>query len=82
MTASMMKYREEDLRALAGLSDGALWSEVRRMAGEYGFRLGEETPPHEDLEKLRQMLNGEKKLRLSEAGKILAEYRERTKGGR
>lgn len=53
-----MKINSEKLRALAALSDDALWREIRKMAENFGQKIPERTPPHEDMERIRAALSG------------------------
>lgn len=53
-----MKINSEKLRALAALSDDALWCEIRKMAANFGQKIPERTPSHEDMERIRAALSG------------------------
>lgn len=71
-----MKIDKSRLEALAALPDDALWQEVLKMAGSYGYNLPKSTPPHEELEKLRSLVRGTK-INLSDAMKLLNDYKRR-----
>ena len=73
-----MKIQMEKLRALAALPDDALWREARRMASGFGFALSETVPPHEDLERLRDMVRTGERIRLSDAARIVEQYRDKS----
>ena len=68
-----MRIDRSQLEALAALPDDQLWAEVVKMAATYGFSLPSVTPPHQELEKLREMALG-KRINLSEAVRILNQY--------
>lgn len=69
-----MKINKEKLSALAAMPDDALWAEIVKITSSYGLDLPKKTPPHAELEKLRETING-KSLSLLEASKILKNYR-------
>lgn len=70
-----MKLNKEKLDALCALDDDALWREIRGIAAAYGLCLPERTPPHSELEKMREAALGGPKLNLGEAMKILNKQR-------
>lgn len=69
-----MRINKAQLEAIAALPDDKLWATVVNMAKSYGFSLPENTPSHEELEKLRGMVNSEK-INVGEALKLLNNYR-------
>ena len=69
-----MRIDKEQIKAIAALPDDKLWATVVSMAKGYGFSLPEKTPPHEELEKLRSMVNTEK-INVGDAVKLLNNYR-------
>lgn len=71
-----MRIDKTQLEAIAALPDDKLWTTVVGMAKNYGFSLPEKTPSHEELEKLRSMVNAEK-INVSEALRLLNNYRKR-----
>ena len=75
-----MRIDMEKLRALIALPDAELWAQARKMAAEYGFPLAERVPPHEELERLRNMVREGERIRLTDAAKIINQYRERRGG--
>ena len=53
-----MRFDKEKLEALATLPDDKLWAEVLRIADSFGYTLPRETPPHSELEKMRNAVQG------------------------
>jgi hypothetical protein len=72
-----MKLNKEKLSALSSLPNAKMWEEIRKMAGERGFTLPEEVPPPETMEKIRRAMSGAERISLSEAAKIMQNYRKR-----
>lgn len=70
-----MKFNKEQLRALAALPDNELWVQVRKIAGQYGFKLPEPTPSPAELQKLRAVLANPEQIKMSEAIRLVNEYR-------
>ena len=71
-----MRFDKSQLAALAALPDDKLWEEAKKMASKYGFELPKETPPHNQMEKLREMALGSK-INLSDAMRLLNQYKTR-----
>lgn len=74
-----MKLNKQKLEALCALDDNALWREIRSIAATYGIRLPERTPPHSELQKMRDAVSGGGKMNLSEAMKIINSQRQEKK---
>ena len=55
-----MRINKDKLLELAALPDEALWREIVSVGRAHGFSLPERTPPHEELEKLRDTVRGAK----------------------
>ena len=55
-----MRFDKEKLEALAALPDDKLWAEVVRIADSFGYSLPKETPPHNDLQKMRDAVRADK----------------------
>ncbi len=72
-----MRINKQQLDRLVALPDDELWQQIVALGNSHGFKLPEKTPPHEELMKLRGIVNGGK-ISLSDAARILNEYR---KGG-
>ena len=70
-----MKIDRNKIMALAALDDEAMWREIVTAAKSHGFTLPEKTPPHEELEKLREAVTGERMNALG-AMRILDKYRQ------
>lgn len=69
-----MRFNKDQLDRLISLPDAELWNEVRRLASGYGLNLPSDTPRHEEIEKLRSAVRGNK-VKLSDAMRILNTYR-------
>ena len=74
-----MKIDREKLKEYAAKGDDDLWREARTLAAKYGYTLPEKTPPHSDIERLRDIMLGKEKINMREGIKILNEYKR--KGG-
>ena len=74
-----MKVNREQLEAYAAMNDEALWKEIRKVAGSKGFSLPEATPQHEQMEKIRSAMLGVEKLTLTDALRILNEFKRNSK---
>ena len=70
-----MKIDKEKLKALAELPDDELWAKIKTIAASHGFKLPENTPPHTELQKVRDAVGGKDKINLSGALKIINNYR-------
>ena len=70
-----MKFNKEQLKKLAERPDEELWREIFLMAKSHGYTLPEQTPRHEDIEKIRRALSGCEKISLSDAAKIMNAYK-------
>ncbi|MBQ8720161.1 MAG: hypothetical protein IJY65_03925 [Clostridia bacterium] len=70
-----MKVNREQLEAYAALSDEALWSEIRKIAGAKGFNLPEAVPSHAEMMKIRSAMLSVQKLTLTDALRMVNEYK-------
>lgn len=69
-----MKLDKSITERLCGLSDEALWCEIRKIALSYGLCLPEGMPSAENLEKVRCAL-GAGEISTREAMRIVNEYK-------
>ena len=69
-----MKIDKEKIQELLSKSDDDLWREIVSVAVRHGYKLPEKTPPHDDLEKLRNTVSGSK-LKIQDALKMLNSYK-------
>lgn len=69
-----MRFDKEKLEALAALPDDKLWAEVVRIADSFGYSLPKETPPHSDLEKMRNAVKSEK-INVTDAIRLVNKYK-------
>lgn len=74
-----MRLNKEELRALAALGDRDLWAAVKNIAQRYGIKLPDASPSHADLDRLRALLAAPEKIKMSEAIRLVNEYKK--KGG-
>ncbi len=72
-----MKMNKEELKRFAELSDKDLWGEVRALAKKHGITLKDEMPSHEELMKMRRAMLGIEKINLSDARRLISEYKRR-----
>ena len=69
-----MRFDKAKLETLAALPDDKLWAEVVRIAEGFGYSLPKNTPPHSDLEKMRNAVKTEK-INISEALRVVNQYK-------
>ena len=69
-----MRFDKSKLEALAALPDDRLWAEVVRIADSFGYSLPKQTPPHGELEKMRDAVRSEK-INVSEALRMINRYK-------
>lgn len=69
-----MRFDKAKLEALAAMPDDQLWAEVVRIADGFGYALPKQTPPHSDLEKMRNAVKTER-INVSEALRIVNQYK-------
>ena len=74
-----MKFDKNQLQALAALPDDELWMEVVKIASSFGYSLPEKTPSHNDIQKIRDAINGQK-ISITDAAKILNQYKKMGRG--
>ena len=70
-----MKLNREMLKQYAMLGDAELWREICAMGSKYGYKLPPNVPSHAEMEKIRTLMRGDEKIGLSEAMKLLNEYK-------
>lgn len=70
-----MKINKEELKRLAEKPDAELWGEILLMAKKHGYNLPETPPKHEDIEKIRRALSGYERISLTDAAKIMNNYK-------
>ncbi len=70
-----MRFDKEKLEALAALPDDRLWAEVVRIAESFGYALPKNTPPHGELEKMRDAVRSDK-LNVTDAMRLVNKYKE------
>lgn len=69
-----MRFDKARLEALAALPDDQLWAEVVRIADSFGYTLPQSTPPHSDLEKMRDAVRSDK-INVAEAMRVVNRYK-------
>lgn len=74
-----MRLDKEKLDELVALPDDRLWEEVVRMAESFGYSLPRRTPPHDQLEKMRSAVRGDK-INVGEALRLVNKYRREERG--
>ena len=70
-----MKIDKEKLKKLSELSDEELWRELSSLIKGYGISLGEKTPTHEELMRVRRIFLGEEKISMREGMKLINKYK-------
>ena len=74
-----MKINNEKLRELSAMGDHELWATIRGIAAAHGFKLPEKTPSAEEMAKLRHAITGGAKINLSDAMRIINNYKREKK---
>lgn len=69
-----MKFDKARLEALAALPDDKLWAEVLRIAESFGYSLPRQTPPHSELQKMRDAVKSDR-INVSEALRVVNQYK-------
>lgn len=69
-----MKINTEEMKKYAALSDEALWTKIKEIAGERGFKISSAQPSHDDLERVRSVLRGDIKFSLTDAMRLMKKY--------
>lgn len=69
-----MRFDRARLEALAALPDDKLWSEVLKIADSFGYSLPRQTPPHSELEKMRDAVKSDR-INVSEALRVVNQYK-------
>ena len=69
-----MRFDRSKLEALAAMPDDQLWAEIVKIADGFGYALPRQTPPHSELEKMREAAMSQK-INVSEALKIVNQYK-------
>ena len=72
-----MKINKEKLKEYAALNDRELWGAICEMAKKYGYALPEKVPSHAEMEKIRSLMTGDSRLSMSEAVRLLNQYKAR-----
>ena len=70
-----MNIDKSKLEALSSLSDEALWAQIRSLAQANGIKLPNGTPPHEELERLREICRDQTKLNMLQAMRIVNSFK-------
>ena len=70
-----MRFDKDTLNAMIELPDDELWKTVVDIAKTHGFTLPEKTPPHEELERLRNLARDGAKMNVATALKLLNKYK-------
>lgn len=66
-----MNIDRSKLEGLTQLTDEELWAQIRKMAEFHGLRLPAATPPHSELEKLREICRNDSKINLIQAMRVV-----------
>lgn len=70
-----MKLDRDKLNAMVALPDDELWKSIVEIGKSHGFTLPNKTPPHDEMEKLRDLARDGARLNLANAIKILNKYK-------
>jgi hypothetical protein len=72
-----MKINKEALRLMSEKNDAELWGEIQRIAKSKGYNLPVNAPSHSDMEKIRSAMRGADRINLSDAARILNNYKKK-----
>lgn len=70
-----MKIDREKMKEYAALPDDKLWTMIRRVASEHGYELSLDTPQHDKMEKIREVLRGDVEISMGAALRLLKSYK-------
>ena len=70
-----MKIDKEKLKRLGELPDDELWREIKTLALGYGISLGDKTPSHDELMRVRRIFLGEEKIGMKEGLRLINKYK-------
>lgn len=71
-----MRFDRARLEALAALPDDKLWAEVLKIADSFGYSLPRQTPPHSELQKMRDAVKSDR-INVSEALRVVNQYKKK-----
>ncbi len=71
----IMKLDRNKLEQMVTLSDDELWRRVVEIGKGHGFILPEKTPPHDELEKLRELARDGMNMNVMSAIRLINKYR-------
>lgn len=69
-----MRFDKAKLDELISMPDDKLWAEVVKIADGFGYALPKSTPPHSELEKMRNAARSDK-INVSEALRVVSQYK-------
>lgn len=69
-----MRFDKARLEALVAMPDDRLWAEIIKIADGFGYALPRQTPPHEELEKMRDAARSQR-INVAEALKLVNKYK-------
>ena len=72
-----MKIDNDKMKKMAQKSDNEMWAEILSLAKAHGYDLSGKTPTKEELEKIRRALSGVEKISLSEATRLINNYKKK-----
>ena len=72
-----MKINKEKFEALANLPDAEMWEEIGKIASRRGVTLPDTMPERQTMERIRKTLMGVEKISMTEAVRILQNYKKR-----
>ena len=70
-----MRVDKDKLAEMLAKDDESLWKEIRKIAKSHGLNLPEASPPASEMEKLRMTAKDGAKVNVSDAVKIINNYR-------
>ena len=70
-----MKINKDEMKRMAEKSDTELWAEIQGLAKRHGYNIPSAMPRHEDIERIRRALLGVEKISLTDAAKIIKNYK-------
>ena len=69
-----MRFDKNKIDTLVALPDDMLWAEIVKIASGFGYALPNQTPPHAELEKIRDAARSQK-INVAEALKLVNKYK-------
>ncbi len=72
-----MNLNREKLKELTKMPDNELWAFIVNLAAKNGIALPKQTPPHSEMDKIRNIASADGRINTLEAARLLNKYKTR-----